>query len=102
MENNTFTGFLVGLAAGIGIGILLAPRSGEETRARLADAAAKGSDYARKRAEDLKGSASDLVDRASNSANDFMDRASDEIGRNKKVAKDIIADGRKAAREYAG
>ena len=40
-------GFLVGLGIGVGLGVLFAPMSGEETRNNLADRASDLSDSAR-------------------------------------------------------
>ena len=42
----------LGLGIGVAAGILWAPRSGEETRALLADKAGEGAEYLRNRAQD--------------------------------------------------
>ena len=55
--------FLVGLGIGSLIGILLAPKSGEETREYLSQKASEGSDYAQKKARELRERAEDLVER---------------------------------------
>jgi gas vesicle protein len=53
--------FLVGLGIGSLIGILSAPQSGEETREYLSQRAKDGSEYAQKKARELKERAEDLV-----------------------------------------
>ena len=56
--------FLVGVGIGSVLGILLAPKSGEETREYLSQKAEEGSGYARKKARELRERAEDLVERA--------------------------------------
>ncbi len=55
--------FLVGLGIGALIGILFAPKSGEETREFLAQKAEEGKDFAQRKARELRDRAEDLVDR---------------------------------------
>jgi gas vesicle protein len=55
--------FLVGLGVGSLIGILFAPKSGEETREYLSQKANEGSEYAQKKARELRERAEDLVER---------------------------------------
>jgi len=55
--------FLVGLGIGALVGILFAPKSGEETREFLAHKAEEGKEYAQKKARELRERAEDLVDR---------------------------------------
>ena len=67
--------FLTGLGAGVALGILFAPRSGEETRGQLRERADEWSDMAREQidraqqyAGDLQESARDLGRRVSDAA----------------------------------
>jgi gas vesicle protein len=56
-ENDSNFGFgylLLGLAAGAAAGILFAPRSGEETRERIAEKAKDGMLYAKDTVDELK------------------------------------------------
>ncbi len=55
--------FLVGLGIGALIGILFAPKSGEETREFLAQKAEEGKDYAQRKARELRERAEDLLER---------------------------------------
>ncbi len=55
--------FLVGLGIGWLISILLAPKSGEETRKYLSQKAKEGSEYAQRKARELRGRTEDLVER---------------------------------------
>ena len=55
--------FLVGLGIGAMVGILFAPKAGEETREFLAQKAEEGKEYAQKKARELRERAEDLVER---------------------------------------
>jgi gas vesicle protein len=56
--------FVVGLGIGALIGILFAPKSGEETRDYLSSKADEGRDYAQKKARELRERAEDLMERS--------------------------------------
>jgi gas vesicle protein len=56
--------FIVGLGIGALVGILFAPKSGEETRDFLAAKADEGRDYAQKKARELRERAEDLLERS--------------------------------------
>jgi gas vesicle protein len=55
--------FLMGLGIGSVVGILFAPKSGDETRKYLAEKASEGNEFARKRARELWDRAEDAVER---------------------------------------
>jgi gas vesicle protein len=56
--------FLVGLGIGALVGILFAPKSGEETREYLTSKADEGRNYAQKKARELRERAEDLIERS--------------------------------------
>jgi gas vesicle protein len=56
--------FLVGLGIGALVGILFAPKSGEDTREYLSSKADEGRDYAQKKARELRERAEDLIERS--------------------------------------
>ena len=55
--------FLVGLGIGALVGILFAPKSGEETREYLTSKADEGRDYAQRKARELRERADELIER---------------------------------------
>ncbi|HXY00603.1 MAG TPA: YtxH domain-containing protein [Candidatus Limnocylindrales bacterium] len=55
--------FLVGVGIGALLGVLFAPKSGEETREYLAKRADEGKDYAQKKARELRERADELIER---------------------------------------
>lgn len=56
--------FIVGLGIGALIGILFAPKAGEETRRDLVKRAEEGRDYAQRKARELRERAEDLIERS--------------------------------------
>jgi gas vesicle protein len=55
--------FLIGVGAGVAIGLLLAPAPGEETRENLKAKADEGKEYLRRRGSELRESVSGVVER---------------------------------------
>jgi gas vesicle protein len=112
-ERSGFGYFLLGLGIGVAAGILWAPRAGEETRQLLADKAGEGADYLRARAqegteyvrqrtEDLKGSASDLVDKGRQAVNRQKDTLNAAVEAGKQAYRDAVSDVRSAGAGSAG
>jgi gas vesicle protein len=60
--------FLVGLGIGALVGILFAPKAGEETREYLSQKAEEGKEYAQRKARELRERADDLVERGKQTA----------------------------------
>jgi gas vesicle protein len=76
--------FLVGLGIGALVGILFAPKSGEETREYLTSKADEGRDFAQKKARELRERAEDLIERSK----EIMARSKDQISSAVEGAKD--------------
>ena len=55
--------FLAGVGIGALVGILFAPKTGEEPREYLSKRADEGREYAQRKAEELRARADDLVER---------------------------------------
>lgn len=60
--------FLVGLGIGALVGILFAPKSGEETREFLSQKADEGREYAQRKARELRERAEDILERSKDAA----------------------------------
>ena len=89
MEDDSKLGyFFLGLGVGVAVGLLFAPKSGEETRAIIKSKANDGADYLRKRTEDLRESASELID-----------RSRDAVSRQKEQLSAAVQAGKQAYRE---
>jgi gas vesicle protein len=68
--------FMVGLGIGALVGILFAPKSGEETREYLSQRAEEGKEYAQRKARELRERAEDLVERGKHVATKQKDSIS--------------------------
>ena len=55
--------FLVGLGIGSAVGILFAPKSGEETREYIATKTREGNEFARKKAQEVRARAEETAER---------------------------------------
>ncbi|MBS1825333.1 MAG: YtxH domain-containing protein [Acidobacteria bacterium] len=62
-EDKKLSYFCLGLGIGVAVGILFAPKSGEETRDIIRSKAGEGKDYLRRRGEEMRDRAEDLVER---------------------------------------
>lgn len=58
--------FLVGVGIGALLGILFAPKTGEETREFLRERADEGKDYAQRKARELRERADELLEHSEN------------------------------------
>jgi gas vesicle protein len=82
-NSNSFLWFLAGLGVGAVVGVLYAPRSGNETREALRSKAEEGRDYVRTRARDARSQATEWVDKSRGVLNQQKDqfRAAYDAGR---------------------
>ena len=98
-QNSGITYFVVGLGIGVAVGLLMAPRSGEETRQFLRSKADEGTDFLRTKADEGK----EFVRRRSTelreSASDLIDRSKEAIARQKEQLAMAVEAGKQAYRE---
>jgi|SRR5579871_197104 len=79
--------FIVGLGVGALLGILFAPKSGEETREFLANKADEGRDYAQKKARELRERAEDLIEKSKEIISRQKDAVSSAVDAGKEAYK---------------
>ena len=91
MDSGDFTSFLLGLGVGVCIGILFAPKSGEETRGIIKNKAQEGTDYLRQRSGDLRETAGDWIEKG----REAMSRQRDNLA-------EAVEAGKQAYRETVG
>ena len=87
-SGGSFLWFLAGLGVGAVVGVLYAPRSGDETREVLISKAREGQDRMRQQAR-----------RAREQANDWVDRGRDVLNQQKEQFRAAYEAGRQAYRE---
>jgi len=61
--NNCALGFMIGLGCGVGIALLLAPKSGNETRSLIGNKAQEETDRLKLQAARLRDSATELIEK---------------------------------------
>jgi gas vesicle protein len=79
--------FLAGMGAGLTLGVLFAPSSGEETRTYLADSARQGLDKAKAKGEEFSRRAQDAVNRGKEAVTRGKEAVSETVESAKQSAK---------------
>lgn len=62
-EDKKIPYFLLGLGLGVAVGILFAPKSGEETRRLLKSKTEEGKEYVKRRADEMLHDAEEVIER---------------------------------------
>jgi gas vesicle protein len=85
MEDNAnkLSFFFLGLGIGVAVGILFAPKSGQETREMIRNKAGEGKDYLKRRSEEFRDSATAVLERGKSAVTRQKDQlaAAVEAGR---------------------
>jgi gas vesicle protein len=91
--------FLFGIAVGAGIALLLAPRSGAETRRAIGERARRVTDDVRDRVSDVADSVHAQVDDIRERVSERVDDARAAVRRGQRQVRDAVDAGRAAAHE---
>ena len=94
--------FLIGLALGAGVALLLAPKSGEETRRGLALRARGAQERAQDFVEDVSGTVADKFQEVRASVEERIEATLDSVDNKKRRVSNAFHAGRAAAREARG
>lgn len=97
-ESSKFSYFCFGLGLGLAVGVLFAPKAGDETRDYLRSKADEGKDYLKQRGEELRGQANDLVEKGKTVVNQQRDHLSAAVEAGKQAYRDAVS-GRPAENE---
>jgi len=97
-EESKFTAFLFGFGVGLAVGILFAPKSGEETRQLIRAKAGEGREYVKRRGEELKESAEELIERGKGAISRQRETLAAAVEAGKQAYRDAVA-GRAAEKE---
>ena len=84
-------GLLTGTVLGAGLGMLFAPKSGQETREMIKNKAGEGGDYIKQRGTEFKESASGWVDKGKDALNRQKDNLSDAMEAGKQAYRDTVS-----------
>jgi gas vesicle protein len=94
--------FLIGLALGAGVALLLAPQTGEETRRGLARRARRAQDAAKDFVEDVSGTVADKFQEVRATVEERIEATLDAVDDKKRRVSNAFHAGRAAAREARG
>lgn len=83
--------FFLGLGLGVAVGVLFAPKSGSETRELLRSKAGEGREYLKKRSEDLRDSAEDLIERGKSAITRQKDQLSAAVEAGKQAYREAVS-----------
>jgi gas vesicle protein len=90
-DRNNLPYFLLGMGVGLAVGLLVAPKSGEETRALLKSRAEEGRDYMKRKTSEIR-----------ETATDFVERGKDAVLRQREQILAAVEAGRQAYRAETG
>src|SRR5437879_611797 len=91
MEDNRISYFFLGLGLGVAAGLLFAPKSGAETRDLILTKADESKDYLRRRGEQLRDSANDVLEKGRSVVTKQRDQISSAIEAGKQAYRDAIS-----------
>lgn len=90
-DRNNLPYFFLGVGVGLAVGLLFAPKSGEETRNLLKGRADEGKDFVKRKSGEIR-----------ETATDFMERGRDAVIRQREQVAAAVEAGRQAYREAHG
>jgi gas vesicle protein len=91
MEDNKISYFFLGLGLGVAVGLLFAPKSGAETRDLIMNKADESKEFLRRRGEQLRDSASDVIEKGKNVVQKQRDQLSSAIEAGKQAYRDALS-----------
>jgi gas vesicle protein len=83
--------FFLGLGIGVAVGIVFAPQSGEETRGLLKSKASEGTDYLKRRTDELKDTAGDLVEKGKTVVKSQREQLSAAVDAGKQAYREAVS-----------
>lgn len=90
-EDRKLSFFFLGLGVGVAVGILFAPKSGQETRDLIRSKADEGKEYLKRRSEELRDSASDVIDRGKDAIQRQKEQVSAAVEAGKQAYRDAVS-----------
>jgi gas vesicle protein len=89
-DDNKLSYFFLGLGLGVAAGVLFAPKSGAETREFLRAKADEGTDYVKRRADDLRESTADVIDRSKETVRRHKDNLAAAVDAGKQAYREAV------------
>lgn len=90
-DNNRLAYFFLGLGLGVAVGILFAPKSGQETRELIKSKADEGKEYLKRRSEELRDSAAEAIERGKSALTKQKDQLAAAVEAGKQAYKEAVS-----------
>lgn len=90
-ESSKFSYFAFGLGLGLAVGVLFAPKSGEETREYLRVKADEGKGYLKQRGDELRDQAGDVLERGKTVVSRQRDHLAAAVEAGKQAYRDAVS-----------
>ncbi|HXA49804.1 MAG TPA: YtxH domain-containing protein [Candidatus Acidoferrum sp.] len=91
MDKNGLSSFLLGLGVGVAVGMLFAPKSGEETRELIKNKAGESGEFLKQRGAELKDTATGWVDKGKDALNRQKDTLNEAMDAGKQAYRDAVS-----------
>jgi len=89
-EDKKFSYFFLGLGIGVAVGMLFAPKAGDETREYLSSKLNEGTDYVKRRSSELRETASEWVDRGKQTLRSQRDQLNAAVEAGKQAYREAV------------
>jgi gas vesicle protein len=90
-DNKGLSYFFLGLGIGVAVGMIFAPQAGAETRSLLRTRAAEGGDYVRRRGDQLREEASELIERGKSAVTRQKENLNSALDAGRQAYRDTVS-----------
>jgi len=92
-EDKRLSYFFLGLGIGVAVGILFAPKAGDETRGMIKSKAGEGADYLKRRGDEVRGQAAEAIERGKTVVQKQKDQLSAAVEAGKQAYRETFKPG---------
>lgn len=89
-DDNKLSYFFLGLGLGVAVGVLFAPKSGDETRELLRSKANEGADFVKRRGVELREQATEAVEKGKQTVQRHKDNLSAAVEAGRQAYRDAV------------
>ena len=89
-DDNRISYFFLGLGLGVAVGVLFAPKSGQETREMLRNKANEGADYVKRRGAELREQAAEAIERGKQTIQRHKDNLSAAVDAGRQAYREAV------------
>ncbi|MCX6635261.1 MAG: YtxH domain-containing protein [Acidobacteria bacterium] len=89
-STNKLSFFFLGLGIGVAVGILFAPKSGEETRELIRDKAGEGKDFLKRRSGELRETAAEALERGKSAVSRQKDQLAAAVAAGRQAYREVV------------